>query len=873
MNENIKLRRVAYSLFASVLTFTSMPVFSQEESGAVLEEVVVTGSRIKRKVQQNSATPISIIGSDEFKISGAKDARDIIALLPINAGSENNADLLTQNFTAGTANVNLRGLGVSSTLVLLNGRRQVLSATQTNDGSSFVDIASLVPALAVERVEVLKDGASAIYGSDAVAGVFNMITRDNFEGSEFQIEYREKVGDGDQTDINVDGVIGGVFGENDTGHFLAAVSYLDRTLLTGSELGFLDPGNNSSGFGNPATFRLADGSVQPDPQCEEFGGFFNPGSAFCRRDFGPHLTYVPQEERLQLFTRATWDWSDNTKVWGELGYTRNDIQRAVSTTSPVLIPTVIPVDNPGNPFGQEANFLGRAYWPGFEDSPEDNFFLQTTTRVAFGAEGRINDNLSWDANFVSAQNDVQLNLRDVVVTRFQDALEGFGGPNCVRGVGVAGVGECQFFNPFANNFNAPVGSARANDPALRDFLVAEALGIGESTLNAFEFNLTGQLFELAAGPVGFALGVQRREEELSYVYDGLSNNNAFGFIIGGQDFDGDIDVTGVYGEVVVPVSDSLELNAALRYEDYGGAIGNTTDPKVSFLWTPTNNVSLRGSYSTSFRAPTVFQTQGVQTTFQNIRDSNGSATFAGIRTFGDENLIPETSTAFNLGVSWLPTDNLKVDLDYWDFSFEDVLSRVNAQGIVDANPLDSRVVRSSAGTVVLVNTEFFNANAIDTSGLDFSIAYTHDTNIGTFTPKLDGTIIDSYDLTGPNGVTIDGVGSRNARNFGNSTPDFRANFTLGWAQERQSAFMAVRHITSYEDDQTDAPVDSFTSIDAQYSYSLGEFLREGSDSTLTIGVVNLADEEPPVIAIAGNYDSKIHDPRGRRVYVKFGTKF
>lgn len=868
-----KKKIMAYGLFASLITVAAPPVSAKESTSASVEEIVVTGSRIKRKVQANSATPISVLGNEEFKLSGAKDARDIVSLLPINAGSENNADLLTQNFTAGTANVNLRGLGVSSTLVLLNGRRQVLSATQTNDGSSFVDIASLLPALAVERVEVLKDGASAIYGSDAVAGVFNMITRDKFEGSEFEVELREKTGDGDQRDINVDGVIGGSFGENRSGHFLAAASYLDRTLLTGAELGFLDPVDNSSGFGNPATFRLADGSVQPDPQCLEFGGFFNSGSAFCRRDFGPHLTYVPKEQRLQVFTRASWDWSDSTSLWGEFGYTRNDIQRAVSTTSPVLIPTVIPVDNPGNPFAQEANFLGRAYWPGFEEKPEDNFFLQTTNRFALGADGSFNDNLSWDISFVSAQNDAELNLRDVVVSRFQDALEGFGGPNCDRGVGVAGLDECQFFNPFASNFNAPAGSALANDPSLRNFLVAESLGSGESTLNALEFNITGSLFEMKSGSVGFAVGVQRREEELSYVYDGLSNNNAFGFIIGGQDFSGDIDVTGIYGEVVVPVSDDIELNVALRFEDYGGAVGDTTDPKVSILWTPSNTVSLRGSYSTSFRAPTVFQTQGVQTTFQNIRDANGSATFAGIRTFGDQNLTPETSTAYNLGVSWLPSDNWRVDLDYWDFSFEDVLSRVNAQGIVDANPFDSRVVRSSAGTVVLVNTEFFNANAIDTSGLDFSIAYTHDTSLGVFTPKLDGTIIDSYDLTDSNGNTIDGVGSRNARNFGNSTPDFRANFTLGWAKQNQSAFLAVRHISSYEDDQTTTPVDSFTSLDVQYSYSLGEWLRQGSDSTVTIGMVNVTDEDPPLIAIAGNFDSKIHDPRGSRVYVKFGVGF
>lgn len=854
------------------LTATSVPALSQT-TGASLEEVVVTGSRIKRKQQATSSTPISILGSEEFDLAGAKDAREIVALLPINAGSQNNADVLTQNFTVGTANVNLRGLGVSSTLVLLNGRRQVLSATQTNDGSSFVDISALLPALAVERVEVLKDGASAIYGSDAVAGVFNLITRDNFEGAEVQVEYREKVGDGDTSDTNLDFVFGGSFGDEGKGHFLAAASYLDRTLLTGSELDFIDPVDNSSGFGNPATFGLSDGTFQPDPQCEEFGGFFNEGSDFCRRDFGPQITFVPIEERLQTFTKVTWDWSETTNLYAELGFTRNDIERAVSQTSPILTPTVVPESNPGNIFGEDVDFLGRAFFPGFEDDPEENFFLQETTRLALGADGAINDNLSWDVSFVSAQNDVQLNLRDVVVERFQDSLDGFGGFDCNRLTDTAGQGDCSFFNPFASSFDAPAGSALANDPDIRDFLVEEALGIGESTLTAFEANISGSLFELPAGPLGFAVGFQRREEELSYVYDGLSNDNAFGFIIGNQDFDGEITVDGIYGEVAIPITDNFEINAALRFEDYGGGIGDTTDPKVSFLFTPLNNLSFRGSYSTSFRAPTVFQTQGVQTTFQNIIDANGVATFAGIRTFGDENLTPETSTAYNFGLTWLPTDNLKINLDYWDFSFEDVLSRVNAQSIVDANPNDSRIVRSSAGTVILVNTDFFNANAVDTSGIDFSVAYDLDTKYGTFTPTFDGTFVDTYDLTDSNGVTIDGAGSRNATNFGNSTPDFRANLGVGWSTEKHSANVVLRHITSYEDDQTAAPIDSFTSLDLQYNFSLGEILREASNSVVTAGIINVTDEDPPLIAIAGNFDSQIGDPRGRRIYVRFKASF
>ena len=192
---------------------------------------------------------------------------------------------------------------------------------------------------------------------------------------------------------------------------------------------------------------------------------------------------------------------------------------------------------------------------------------------------------------------------------------------------------------------------------------------------------------------------------------------------------------------------------------------------------------------------------------------------------------------------------------------------------MDANPNDPRVVRSSAGTIVLVNTAFFNANSIDTSGIDLPISYKLETDAGNFSPSFDGTFVSKYDLTDANGITTDGVGSRNAKNFGNSTPEFRGNVGLSWTIENHSANISIRHIASYDDDQTVKPIDSFTSLDAQYNFRLDDIIRKDSDTTLTLGVVNLTDKQPPTIAIAGNYDSKIHDPRGRRIYIKIGSTF
>ena len=229
--------RPLLSVLAGALALAAGGILAEP---GVVEEVVATaktGSRIGR--QGDSPSPLSNYDEETMRAAGLKDLRDLVGVLAINAGAENNSDNLTQNFTVGTANLNLRGLGVASTLVLLNGRRQVLSAVQTDDGSSFVDLAALVPMLAVERVEVLKDGAAAIYGSEAVAGVANFITRRGFEGVEVQAEYRSRVGDGSQDDLSLDAVVGGRLG--DAGTYLFAASHLDRTSLVLTEVGWLRP--------------------------------------------------------------------------------------------------------------------------------------------------------------------------------------------------------------------------------------------------------------------------------------------------------------------------------------------------------------------------------------------------------------------------------------------------------------------------------------------------------------------------------------------------------------------------------------------------------------------------------------------------------
>ena len=865
--------RCSHSVPAAAFTIAAFTIAASNGTAQTdtIEEVVVTaatGSRIVR--QGDSPSPLSSYDGQTLLDSGLKDIRDLVGVLSINAGAENNSDNLTQNYTVGTANINLRGLGVASTLVLLNGRRQVLSAAQTDDGSSFVDLAGLVPMLAVERVEILKDGAAAIYGSEAVAGVANFITRRGFRGVELQAEYRSRVGDGSQDDLTLDAVVGGELGRD--GAFLVAAAYLDRTSLVLTEVDWLRP--STSGFGNPASFNIPSlGRTLADPDCEQYDGLLQalPGdSSICRFDYGPQITAIPNEQRLQTWGRVDWARGDAASFWAELGYASNDINRDVSPSFPVLNTPIIPAYHPGNPYGEDVYFQGRPY--GYGQPPEVNFYEHDTARLAAGFEGRFTDTASWNVSLVRAQNDTLQNPRDVVVANFQAALLGFGGSDCnadplAAGPELAGTGGCLFFNPFSSNFSARPGEALHNSPALRPFIIGNYFGDGRSQLTTLEANVTGFLPWRDAG---YAAGVQYRDQSLDFYYDDITRQDGFAFLIGNPDFDAMDQVRAAYGEIWLPISETLEVTGALRYEDYGEGVGDTLDPKVTLLYRATDAVSIRGSYSTSFRAPSPFQTLGVQTNFSNIVDHDGSRTFAGRRTQGDPNLMPETSSAINAGLSWRSTGNWEFNADFWRYSFEDVLRKENAQAIVNADPFDPRIERTSAGTISIVNVAFINADRIETSGLDVSANAILDTRNGSIEAWVEATWLLEYDVTNA-GVAVDALGKLNRANLGAPNQQIRTAAGASWSRDAIQVTGLVRHVGGYEDD-AGGSIDSFTTLDVNARWSLGGRLGDRIDASITLGAANLLDEDPPFVNIAGSYDPRSADPRGRRLFVSFGLR-
>jgi iron complex outermembrane recepter protein len=868
--------------------------------------IIVTGSYIKKKNQADLPSPLQTVGASDISAIGAQNIADITQTLTINTGAQNNPDAFTQNATTGTSNINLRGLGVGSTLVLLNGKRQVLSGSPTNDGINFVDTSSLVPMIAIDRIEILKDGASALYGSDAVAGVVNFITRENYDGVLLSGDYISHQSQGDYNEFNVQALIGKDFGR---GSIMVAASYLERTALTTAERRLSRPQDDTSVLGNPGAFfglpALPPGTPFIDPGCAAAGGFPSPASAaaaplvpagigFCGFDFGNFFNLVPEESRFVGMARGEVELSDSIQWKAEFSYADNEAIRGNSPTFPFLqlgsavVPGAAfgPLENPFNifPGAPTLVFFGRASGNGGTVSP--NLTTSETWRVSTSLGGDVGTG-SWEISFTKGNNQFVVSTEDTVTDRFQCGLSGFlsvpavpnltAGTNCTSsnpdltagGASIPAVGT--FFNPFSTSF-----SVAPNDPALLNYFIDTQVRSYESDLTVVEGYISQELFELPAGPISVAVGGQYRDNDLSQTVDTLSANDAFAFLIGGRNFTGSQSVYGFFGEASIPLADWADLQIAVRHERYGASQGgSTTDPKIALLLRPTDTISLRGSFSTSFRAPSVFQQFGESTTLQQVVDPLNGVAFVAVRTLapagGARPLLPEESEAFNVGGSWRPVDGLQLDIDYFNFDFSNVIIQTSPQAIINANPLDPAIIRAPSvggmGPILQVNNDFVNASSVKTSGLDFAASYSLETNIGVFTPTFNGTYVLNYDLVDPQAGVVSGEGIRNFTNFGSPTPRLRFNTGVAWENGGHSANIFIRRISNYLDDQNAlATIASDTRVDIQYSLAINEYMGRDKLAAITVGVRNLFGRTPPQVFTNGGFDSRVHDPRGALLY-------
>ena len=913
--------------FGLALALTAPTSLAQE---VVLEEVVVTGTYIKRKNQFESPSPLTSLGAEDLASMGVNEISDVIEDLTINTGSQNNPDAFTQNYTTGTSNVNLRGLGVSSTLVMINGRRQTQSAAATDRGENFVDTSSLPPMIAFDRIETVKDGATALYGSDAVAGVMNFITRSGFEGVDLQVEYQTTDQD-NQEDMQVSAVWGVA---NDTTDFLAAFSFLDRSQLTTFDRRLSDVTDDLSQAGNPGAFLvptvpanpayalvwtaafdtnlngLADflepgfglpavpGALQPvfaDPDCTAIAAqdpktvpligqsvpspIGNIDLGACGFDFGDFFSLVPEEEKTSVYLQVQHDFSDSVTGSAEFHYATNEATRNNSPSFPFARFPTVPATHPDNPFGTNVLFIGRVLGAGAtaKQSTHDS----DTTRFAADLVGDFNASWGWDVGVQYSKNDFNVNAPDVLVDRFNAAIVGLGGAGCDPLTGTPGTGACEYFNPFGT---ALTGAGTTNSAALLDDIIGTLAIDASNELTTFDVVINGEFGDLPGGTVGVAFGAQYRDEELTYDYDDDSNRDNFLFLTGNPDFSGNRDVSALFVELAIPIASTLDVQLAARYEDYEDV--DSTDPKLTLLWRPSDAVSLRASFGTAFRAPSLFQSAGTQTSLAQLVDPLvGSPQFFPVRSQPNPSgtpLQPEEADVLNFGLSWSVTDNFRVGFDYWSFDYSNVIIQQNPQALLNAaaagDPQAASQVIRQAGLLIRVDSFYDNASTLETDGFDLLARYDIDTNAGAFTIGAEATFVSSYDLVDPQAGAVSGAGRRNFANFATSVPELRANGYVNWTQGQHAANAYLRFVDSYTDDQVAfgqgpaafTSIDSHLTVDANYSY---QFDFANFSPIVTVGAINLLDEDPPRVATNGGYDSKVHDPRGRLWYVKAAVQF
>ena len=919
------------------------------------EEIIATGTYIQGLRQEDLASPLLSIDRTAISSTGAISIADVVNNLTINTGSENNPDAFTQNFTTGTSNINLRGLGVASTLVLLNSRRQTYSAFANNNGENFVDTSSLVPMIAVERIEILKDGATSLYGSDAVAGVVNFITRKNFEG--FELEVEAQYGVDDQENYN----LGGIYGVgNDNSHFIAAFNYLNRAGVGTHQRRLSTVADDSSRAGFPGTFLvptlpsfpafaddpmeqalligtwqaafdsagnipgLADffeplvpgGTPIPNAQQPAFADFdctnlaavddtTLPPDTFpvgvCGFDFGTFASIVPEEDNLQLYASFDHNFNDKLSLFVELGYTTFTAKRRASPSFPITSTPLVCGDgsldslldsscaalgaHPDNPYGVDVLFVGRTLGSGAD--AETTVFDSDTSRFVTGFSGELNNNWEWTADFTHSKNDNEMETNDTLATEFQNALIGLGGDECIGEPFVdifPGVGPCAYFNPFGSSLT---GTGTTNTADIIDYITGRLMIKSTAELNTVSGVFNGPIAELANGTAYLAVGAQFRNEKLEYDYDENSNNNNFLFTVGNPDFNTERDIGAAFAELSTPITQTLELQFSLRYEDYEDS-GDSTNPKLALLWRPNEQVSLRTTFTTSFRAPSLFQQNGIRVTLEEIVTPTLGRQFLPVRAQPnpDSTLKPEEADIFNLGVSW--QDNrggFELSSDYWSYDYDNAIIQQNPQAILNAALAGSaeaaEQVVFSAGTISQINVFYANASSLKTDGVDLTAAYNwNNTSTGQYRIGLELTRVFSYDIDDPQAGKIDGLGQRNFENFATSMPELRANLHFFWGLQQHSVNAYLRHIDSYNNDQLDAngvplneKIAAHTTLDLQYNYLFGPIGKADDGILLSVGALNATDEKPPKVSTNSGYDSKVHDPRGVRYYIKATIPF
>lgn len=857
-----------------------------------LDHVRVTGTNIKG-AQISGVGPVSVIDAEAIERSGAISVETLLQRIPASAGtagSQTSAYWTSDGW--GTAQVNLRGLGPSRTLVLVNGRRMVNGGTGAN---SAVDL-NMIPIAMIERIEVLKDGASAIYGADAVAGVVNIITKSAFDGTRASIKYGQTAkGDGEETaaDITfgVQGergsmVLGATFNESH------AVPMMSRAPCSLSERGGeLVCVGNASTIGGRAL--LADGTMVNFNQAPGGNGDFfeSYDGAIHNQNTNQYLNAVNPVKRHGVFATGDFALTDNTSVFAEFLYTN---RRSTQDTAPGTVGSFrtieIGADHPTNPTGQDLTLIRRNLK---EAGMRTAFQDIDTFRGVLGLEGIFGDTWSWDASVNYGRNTAKDGFTNVVnLDRFDATLDT---SRC--GTAAGSSIPCADYLGYGDISQEVI-----------DYLMYTSIHNGANSMLAFQGNVSGELFQLPAGAVGMAAGIEIRTERGSRDPDiltqqGIANTNRADAIAGEHKAKEAFVEWHVPVIADVPMIQRLDLNAALRYSDYE-LFGDDTNYKLGLDWRLTDDIKIRATKSTAFRVPAIPQLFGGVTTgnltttdpcsgwstmdpsavvAQNCQASgvpsgytqlgNSILTYGG----GNLNLMPEDAETFTMGVAWTPglVDGLTLTLDYYRIDLENAVASVagstklalcyNSQNMAHPFCADSHFTRNPVtGEVNYLSNQPVNASDETASGFDLGMVWQFGLGDLQAFVDLDVSYLKEYSVRPYVGADLIEYAGKITGGRG-SFANWRGLGTFGLAGDRWSGNYVMQYIGGADDINASpgaigSTVGSHVYHNVQAQYSLTSAL------SLSLGVDNLFDKSAPYIQswTDANTDTMTYDLLGRR---------
>ena len=892
-----------------------------------LAEIVVTGTSIKG-LDAQTALPVTVMRAEDIARTGATSAEDLFRYISSASSSGNTVQAqATGNQTGSISTISLRGLTSARTLVLINGLRSApYGGGSTGTAGNSVDISS-IPVAAIERVEILEDGASAIYGSDAIAGVVNFILKDNFQGVDASVYggAPTRSGGGTEQQGNFFGGIGDL--KTDRYNINLGLSFDHTQEILGASRPFATRyspqyGNDvTSSFafpaniavfpappkGSPTTINPAVGACAPSLNDANF-------PAQCRFDNSPYDSLQPDVKRGNGLLNAHYQLSDTTQLYAELSFAQVE---TLTQVQPVPLSYQNPL-LPSNPFlAYQANLLATQY-PTYHNpaiTPTAAAFLLPPTSpyypAAFAAANgmgglplnliyrdfangpRLEDDTSdttravggWKGNLAGWDFDTSILYSQVKVK--EDLKSGFPLYSEIMPILDSGI-----INPFGPT----------TDPsALAAAKGAEFVGqdwSSSTSLTSLSGHASRAFFDLPGGPFSGAVGAEVRRETFIYNPSGpIQTGDITGE--GGNQLPENAarSVESAYLEVNMPIVHSLDADAAVRYDHYQN-IGSTVNPKGSLKFQPVDWWLLRTSVGSGFRAPSLtdlYAAQATSVTSNGTRDpikcptfdpNNPACSFQfSTVTGGNPNLKPEKSTTITLGTVFQPTKNLTFGLDtFWIYLKDTIVVgglpvSVILQNAASATQFASLITRDANGNIIFISQTNANLFKTSLSGTDVDFKYAFDVgDYGRISFLLDGTYYYKFDEQNSNGSWTDEIDKGISTEPG-VISRWRHTASLVYSIGAWDASLIEHYQKRYHDSAGNITgatrfVGSYDTLDTQLSYHMDKAW------TFTLGVINIADTAPPYANYAssannfvGGYDLSYGDPRGRFIYGRVGFQF